>query len=108
METLSLNFKFVKTAEKEVVKCKIKELIVREIWDSHGDYHTTERKTFNNCEIRVVRTSGYYDFGNKNDSKQVYDTDTLYINGEEYNALDIYEVKGTENKLNITACIGQG
>ena len=115
IKTLSFDFKFVKTAERDVVKpVKVESVTVRTIWDSHGSHVPWEgedgkkSRTYKDATIKVVRTSGYYDFGNPGDKDRVYDTDTLYINGEKFDALDIYSVKGNTSKVNITACVGQG
>ena len=89
--------KKTKTLMKDV---EIKNLYIRDYWDSHGDTITMENKTFHNVKVTLKRVR-WTEF-NKN-----WEEMELYIDGKLYNG-EITRVKGDDDNLQIHACVGAG
>lgn len=85
----------------------VEELVVKEYWDSHGDLvDWNKQTTYNNVKVRLERvTRDYVWFGG---DPVRFVNDELFINDEEYDAMDIESLKGTTKKALAKAIIGQG
>ncbi len=94
-------------SRKVLYESKVKELVIKNIWDNNGrkiaweNEKGNKKETIKNVDVKVERIFKNW-FGNE------VENDVLYLDGKEYNALDIYKVSGNSSKLVITACVGQG
>lgn len=94
-------------SRKVLYEAKVKEVVIKNVWDNHGrkvsweNANGKKQETFKDVNVKLERVRSNW-FGVE------MDTDTLYLNGKKYEALDIYRCYGNNAKLNVTACVGQG
>lgn len=105
----SKDFKIdVKEISRETLWNNItRTLVINRIWDAHGDYVPWKndkgetKELVKNKRIRIERITQSW-FGRE------YQFDKLYIDDEPYAAMDLYKISGSDYRLTVMACMGQG
>ena len=98
-------WKRIEKSRKTLIDGKQKKLTILECYDLHDSLIVENRTTYNDVHLkydRVVEDVGFE--GNMSE----WETDEVFIDGKKISCIDVYDIKGNNDRATIRIITGQG
>lgn len=104
--TIKLNTKIKNSVRTLVFEGLVKEMVIQEYYDHHGDIILEDRKVYKNVKVKIEQHK--YDLCFEYSDPMHFDNREITIDGEKYDDGEITSIHGTAKLLQLKSCIGAG
>ncbi len=109
MEVVDLKSKgwqVIEKSRKTLIDGPQKKLTIIEVYDLHGDIIVENRTEYHNVHLKYDRIEK--EVGFRADDMDLLEKDEVFIDGKKLNCIDVYDIKGNNDRATIRVITGQG